>query len=231
MMSLSKRCFDVFWTVLGLAVLWLPLLVIAGLVKAQDGGPVFFRQWRVGYRGRMFRLWKYRTMIVDAATRGLELTLAPDPRVTPIGAWLRRFKLDELPNLLNVLAGDMSLVGPRPEVPRYVALYSAAQRRVLDLVPGMTDEASLRYREEGALLAKRPDPEHVYIQVVMPNKIRLSLAYAGRATRWTDVRVILATLRQVFWRADGRFRGRARSPAGAGRDAASESAAVASRPG
>jgi lipopolysaccharide/colanic/teichoic acid biosynthesis glycosyltransferase len=203
MTSVSKRCFDLFWAGLGLAVLWLPLLVIAALVKAQDGGPVFFRQLRVGHRGRLFRLWKYRTMVVDATDRGLELTVAPDARVTPIGAWLRRLKLDELPQLLNVLAGDMSLVGPRPEVPRYVALYSAAQRRVLDLVPGMTDEASLRYRDESALLAERPDPEHVYIYVIMPNKIRLSLAYAARATRWSDLLVILATLRQVFTRGSG----------------------------
>jgi lipopolysaccharide/colanic/teichoic acid biosynthesis glycosyltransferase len=229
MMRLSKRCFDVFWAVLGLAVLALPLLVIAGLVKAQDGGPVFFRQWRVGYRGRMFQLWKYRTMVVDAARRGLELTPAPDPRVTPIGGWLRRFKLDELPQLLNVLAGDMSLVGPRPEVPRYVALYSAAQRRVLDLVPGMTDEASLRYRDEGALLAERPNPEQVYVHVIMPNKIRLSLAYAARATRWTDVLVILATIRQVFWPGEGGFRGGPRARGDGRRAAAPESAAVASR--
>jgi lipopolysaccharide/colanic/teichoic acid biosynthesis glycosyltransferase len=225
MISLSKRCFDVFWTVLGLAVLWLPLLVIAVLVKVQDGGPVFFRQWRVGYRGRMFRLWKYRTMVVDAASRGLELTVAPDERVTPIGAWLRLFKLDELPQLFNVLAGDMSLVGPRPEVPRYVALYNGAQRRVLELMPGMTDDASLRYRDEDALLAGRPDPEHLYVHVIIPNKIRLSLAYAARATRWTDFKVIFATVCQVIWPADGRLRGRLASLEAGGRDAAGSGSA------
>jgi lipopolysaccharide/colanic/teichoic acid biosynthesis glycosyltransferase len=119
--------------------------------------------------------------------------------VTRIGVRLRRLKLDELPQLFNVLAGDMSLVGPRPDVPRYVDLYGAAERRVLALVPGMTDEASIRYADESMLLAASADPERHYLEEIAPEKIRLSLAYAARATVWTDLRVILATLRHFYW--------------------------------
>jgi lipopolysaccharide/colanic/teichoic acid biosynthesis glycosyltransferase len=121
-----------------------------------------------------------------------------DPRVTRVGAALRRLKLDELPQLYNVLVGDMSLVGPRPEVPRYVATYGAEQRRVLELVPGVTDEASIRYLDESAILAAAADPERAYMDQIVPEKIRLSLAYAARATAWTDVLVILGTLRRLL---------------------------------
>src|SRR3989475_4866227 len=181
----------------GLVVLAPLLAVVAVLVKRDDGGPVFFRQERVGYRGRPFRIWKFRTMVRDAAARGLPLTVGGDSRVTRIGAWLRRLKLDELPQLFNVLVGEMSLVGPRPEVPCYVASYSAEQRRVLELVPGVTDVASIRYVAESALLAESLDPEHVYVSEIVPDKIRLNLAYAAHATVWSDVRVILATLRRL----------------------------------
>ena len=200
MSSVSKRCFDLFWTVLGLALLAPLLVVVAVLVKIQDGRPVFFRQERVGHRGRPFRLWKFRTMVPDAPSRGPALTVERDPRMTRLGAWLRRVKLDELPQLFNVLAGEMSLVGPRPEVPRYVALYNAEQRRVLELVPGLTDEASIRYHAESALLARARNPEQTYVQTIMPAKIALSLAYAARATRWSDFRTIITTL-QRLWRA------------------------------
>lgn len=201
MSSVSKRGFDLFWAALGLVVLAPLLVVVAVLVKIQDGGPVFFRQERVGHRGLPFRVWKFRTMVVDAGSRGPALTVAGDPRLTRVGVWLRRAKLDELPQLLNVLAGEMSLVGPRPEVPRYVALYTAEQRRVLDLVPGLTDAASIRYRDESALLARSGDPEQTYVHTIMPEKIALSLAHATRATRWSDVRTIVATLRRLWGRA------------------------------
>lgn len=194
----GKRMLDVLGATVGLLVLWPILLMIALLVKAEDGGPVFFRQERVGHRGRLFRLWKFRTMTLDAEARGLPLTLGRDPRVTRVGAWLRRLKLDELPQLLNVLVGKMTLVGPRPDVPRYVALYSEDQRRVLELLPGVTDEASIRYFDESALLAAAADPERVYVDEIMPEKIRLNLAYAARATAWTDVLVILSTVRRLF---------------------------------
>lgn len=197
-MTRAKRAFD--WVGAGLGVILLaPLLaLLAILIKAEDGGPVFFRQERVGYRGRPFRIWKFRTMVPDAESRGLPLTVGRDLRVTRIGAWLRRLKLDELPQLFSVWVGEMSLVGPRPEVPRYVALYGPAERRVLELVPGMTDEASIRYLDESDLLATAPDPERLYVTEIVPEKIRLNLAYAARATVWTDFRLILATLRRLF---------------------------------
>jgi len=198
-MTRAKRTFDLVSAGIGVVLLAPLLALLALLVKAEDGGPVFFRQGRVGYRGRPFRIWKFRTMIPDAEARGLPLTVGRDPRVTRIGAWLRRLKLDELPQLLNVLAGDMTLVGPRPEVPRYVASYGAPERRVLELVPGVTDEASIRYADESTILAAMADPERVYVEQILREKIRLNLEYAARATVWTDLRVVLATFRRLFW--------------------------------
>lgn len=189
----AKRLLDVVASAAGLVALS-PLLVgIAAAVKL-DGGPAFFRQERIGHRGRPFRMWKFRTMVPHAERLGPQLTAAGDPRITSTGRWLRRTKLDELPQLLNVLVGEMSLVGPRPEVPRYVARYTAEQRRVLELVPGITDPASVHYRDEGALLAAAPDPDRLYVERLMPDKIRRNLAYAATATVWSDVRVILQTL-------------------------------------
>jgi lipopolysaccharide/colanic/teichoic acid biosynthesis glycosyltransferase len=202
-MTRAKRTFDLVGAGLGVVLLAPLLALLALLVKAEDGGPVLFTQERIGYRGRRFRIWKFRTMVTDAEARGLPLTVGRDPRVTRIGAWLRRLKLDELPQLFNVLFGDMSLVGPRPDVPRYVALYRAPERRVLELVPGMTDEAALLFLDEDARLAAAPDPEWYYLTEIAPEKIRLSLAYAARATVWSDLRVILATVRHLYWSAAG----------------------------
>ncbi|HEU4628905.1 MAG TPA: sugar transferase [Gemmatimonadaceae bacterium] len=188
----GKRVFDLAWTVPGLLVLAPLLGAVALLVRLVDGRPVFFRQERVGLHGRPFRIWKFRTMTAGAAT-GPALTVAADARVTPLGRWLRATKLDELPQLFNVLAGEMSLVGPRPEVPRFVAQYTEAQRQVLTVRPGITDPACLSYRHEGVLLARSADPERTYVAEIMPEKIRLNLAYARTATRWSDFRVILRT--------------------------------------
>lgn len=193
-MKLSKRLFDLGLTIPGLLFLLPALLFIAAAVKLGDGGPVFFRQERVGQGGRRFRIWKFRTMVVDAERRGIPLTVGDDPRITRVGRWLRRYKLDELPQLFNVLVGEMSLVGPRPEVPGYVALYTAEQRKVLDLAPGITDPASLRYRNESEILAQSADPEQVYVSEIMPAKIRLNLEYAQDATVWKDFVVVLRTL-------------------------------------
>jgi lipopolysaccharide/colanic/teichoic acid biosynthesis glycosyltransferase len=191
---MAKRAFDLFWSALGLAVIS-PLLVLAACaVKAQDGGPVFFRQLRVGRGGRPFRIWKFRTMVQDAERLGRAITVGQDPRITRVGRFLRDTKLDELPQLLNVLAGEMSLVGPRPEVPRYVELYSGEQRAILALRPGITDLASIKYRNESDLLAGAENPDETYIQVLLPDKIRINLAYAARAGVWSDFLVILATL-------------------------------------
>ena len=193
-MTPQKRCFDVIAASLGLVLLAPLFAVVAVLIQAGDGGPVFFRQRRVGRFGREFRIWKFRTMVVDAERRGGPLTAGSDPRVTRVGAILRRLKIDELPQLLNVVRGEMSLVGPRPEVASYTAFYTDAQRAVLACTPGITDPASLRYRDESAMLGHAADPERVYLSQVMPEKVRISLDYARRATLRSDLAVILETL-------------------------------------
>ena len=183
----AKRAFDLAGVAAGGCVLLPVFAAVALLIVLEDGGPVFFRQERVGRGGRPFRIWKFRTMGGDGVTR--------------VGAWLRRTKLDELPQLLNVLRGEMSLVGPRPELPRYVALYDDAQRRVLDARPGITDPASLAFVAEGELLAGEADPEAAYVAAVLPEKLRLSLDYAARATLRSDLGVVLRTLAAVAGRA------------------------------
>jgi lipopolysaccharide/colanic/teichoic acid biosynthesis glycosyltransferase len=202
-MTRAKRSLDLIGAGTGVVLLSPLFLLIALLVKAEDGGPVFFRQKRVGFRGHLFWMWKFRTMVPEAELRGLPLTVGTDVRVTRVGAWLRRLKLDELPQLFNVLAGNMTLVGPRPEVPRYVKSYGSEQRQVLELVPGITDEASVRYFDESEMLAGAADPEQMYVEEIVPEKIRLNLAYAAHATVWTDLRVILATFCRLFWSPNG----------------------------
>jgi len=196
-MKLEKRLFDIVASAIGLLVLWPVFLVIAVLIKLEDGGPVFYRQERIGYKGGPFKIWKFRTMVVNADKLGKPLTVGRDPRITRVGYWLRKFKLDELPQLLNVLLGEMSLVGPRPEVPQYVALYTPEQRRVLDLVPGITDPASIKFANEAELLAEASNPEKFYIEHIMPTKIRLNMEYASHATLWSDILVILKTLVRI----------------------------------
>ena len=199
-MTPAKRAFDVGSTLLGLAALWPVFAVIALVIKLDDGGPVFFRQTRVGRDGRTFRMVKFRTMTVGADGNGMLLTVDADQRVTRVGRWLRRTKLDELPQLLNVLAGQMSLVGPRPEVPRYVAHYPPEQRAgVLALTPGLTHPGIVL--DEAALFADVSDPEAFYIAELIPEKNRLYLEYAARATLWTDLDTILQTLGRLLPRA------------------------------
>lgn len=190
---MAKRAFDIFCALLGLALLAPLLLVLALWIKLDSPGPVFFRQQRVGRRGRLFLIHKFRTMRVDNA--GPQITVGADPRITRSGAWLRRYKLDELPQLWDVLRGAMSLVGPRPEVPKYVALYPEELRRlVLSVRPGITDPASLRYRNESERLAAAADPEREYIEVVMPAKLALAADYVREASLGGDLRLILSTL-------------------------------------
>ena len=186
--------FDLFWATVGLLLLWPVFLLVALFIKAEDGGAVFFRQVRVGWKGRAFRMWKFRTMIMDAERLGRAITVGGDARITRIGHWLRATKVDELPQLINVLTGDMSLVGPRPEVQKYVDLYTLEQRRVLDLRPGITDLASVKYRRESELLANSEDPDGTYVDEIMPEKIRINLDYAREANLADDFRVILMTL-------------------------------------
>lgn len=196
-MTRVKRAVDVAGATVGLLLLWPVFVAIAGAIALEDDGPVFFRQDRVGAGGRVFRMWKFRTMVVDAERQGRQLTVGDDPRITRVGHWLRRAKLDELPQLFNVLCGEMTFVGPRPEVPRYVALYTEAQRRVLALTPGITDPASLAYIDENTQLAVAADPERLYVEEVMPEKIRLNLEYAAHASVWSDLRMIGATMLRV----------------------------------
>ena len=188
------RIFDFIVAVVGLLLLLPGLLLVAALIRIVDGAPVFYRQVRVGRGGRPFRIWKFRTMGVDSERTGRAITVGRDPRITRTGVWLRRWKLDELPQLINVVAGEMGFVGPRPELPRFVDLYTEAQRRVLDLRPGITDPASIAYRSESDLLAGREDPEGYYIGTILPDKIRISLEYGAKASLWRNVKVILATL-------------------------------------
>jgi len=188
------RAFDLLTSLVGLLLLLPLLLLVALVIKLEDRGPVFFRQVRVGRHGQSFRIWKFRTMVVDAENLGRAITVGRDARVTRSGHWLRHWKLDELPQLINVFVGEMGFVGPRPEVPRYVALYSEEQRRVLELRPGVTDLASIAYRHESELLKEHEDPEAYYVQEIMPDKIRINLEYARRASLWRNIKVILATI-------------------------------------
>lgn len=196
MKIILKRLFDLFWTIPGLVIL-LPLFgIVAIAIKLGDGGPVFFLQERIGQDGITFRMWKFRTMVATAPTLGGCLTVGQDPRITKVGAFLRKTKLDELPQLFNVLFGSMSLVGPRPEVERYVREYSAEQRSVLSLRPGITDIASIRFKNEGSILTNYPDPEKAYIDIIMPEKIRLNLEYSKNSNIIKDFLVILKTLKR-----------------------------------
>ena len=198
---MSKRIFDVVLAALGLCVLMPLLAVIAVLIKRDSPGPVFFRQERVGRYGRLFRIHKFRTMVADAPLRGPPITVGDDPRITGVGAWLRRSRLDELPQLLDVLKGDMSLVGPRPEVPKYVELYPSELREaVLSLRPGITDPSSLEFLDEAQLLAGARDPEREYREVILPAKLRASALYARRATLGTDLLLLLRTVLRLAGR-------------------------------
>jgi len=197
----AKRIFDLIFTVPGLIVL-LPFFVLIALwIKLDSKGPVFYLQERVGRYGETFKIYKFRTMVKNADKIGGAITIGDDPRITKSGKFLRKYKIDELPQLINVLKGEMSLVGPRPEVIKYVNLYTSEQKEVLNLMPGITDPASIKYRNENILLAASRDtyeasydPEQVYIQEIMPDKIRINLEYASRATIFTDFKVVVKTI-------------------------------------
>ena len=194
----AKRAMDIVISAAALCVLWPVLLLIALAIVVDDPGPVFYRQVRVGRGGKPFRIFKFRTMVVDADKKGLSITVGRDSRITRVGAFLRKTKLDELAQLLNVLAGQMSFVGPRPEVPRYVELYTPYQRQVLLVRPGITDYASIAYRNENDLLAGADDPERMYIETIMPDKIELNMKYLREISPLTDVRLILRTVLAVI---------------------------------
>ena len=194
----AKRVLDFIVSAAALAVLWPLLAVIAFAVKIDSPGPVFYRQERVGRNGKPFRIFKFRSMVSDADKKGLAITVGRDSRITRVGAVLRKTKLDELAQLLNVLTGQMSFVGPRPEVPRYTALYTPYQRQVLLVRPGITDYASIAYRNENNMLSGAADPEKMYIEEIMPAKIELNMKYLHEISPLTDLKLILRTIGAVI---------------------------------
>ena len=189
-----KRIFDITASGLGIIVLSPILIVIALIIKKESDGPAVFKQIRVREKGMNFEILKYRTMVVDAEKMGRQITVGNDNRITKIGGFLRKYKLDELPQLINVFKGDMSLVGPRPEVPRYVEMYNEEQRKVLDVKPGITDLASIRYRDENELLGTAEDPDDMYINTIMPDKLALNLEYINKSNVFFDIYIILKTI-------------------------------------
>lgn len=192
-----KRTLDLVVSTIVVVLLTPAFLLVAIAIKLDSRGPVFFRQERVGRHFRPFRIWKFRTMHSDAGATTL-LTVGDDVRITRIGRMLRRFKIDEFPQLFNVWLGEMSLVGPRPEVAKYVEMFRDEFGQVLRVRPGMTDPASLRFANESRVLANAEDPEIYYIQQILPEKLRVSAQYADRASIFEDVRVIWQTVPKLF---------------------------------
>ena len=193
-----KRGFDLTASALGL-ILTAPLLAAAAICIVLDSpGPAFYRGWRVGRGGRYFRIFKFRTMVARAESLGGPSTADDDPRITRVGRWLRRYKLDELPQLFNVLRGEMSIVGPRPEVPQYAALLTADEQAILSVRPGMTDWASIWDIDEGQALAGSADAERKYLEEIRPQKVRLQLKYVREQSLSTDLRIIAQTVARLF---------------------------------
>jgi lipopolysaccharide/colanic/teichoic acid biosynthesis glycosyltransferase len=198
---MSKRLFDLFFASLGLLALCPLMTLIALAIKVDSPGSIFFRQERVGRFGVPFRIHKFRSMVQAHCGQGLQITVGADQRITRVGRFLRRSKLDELPQLIDVWLGHMSLVGPRPEVPRYVAQYPAELReKLLSVRPGITDVASIEYRDESSVLAQAADPEHAYVHEVLPRKLALSARYVDQASLWGDIVLIGRTLRAIVQR-------------------------------
>ena len=193
-----KRLFDIVASTLGLIVLSPLFLVLAVWIKVDSKGPVFYRQTRVGWHNKDFRIFKFRSMRVGSDRGSLVTIGGRDPRITKSGYYIRKYKLDEFPQLINVLIGDMSLVGPRPEVRHYVDYWTPKQMRVLDVRPGITDPASIKFRNENELMAQADDPEQYYINVIMQEKLRLYLEYVDNQSFLYDLRLIFATLRAVI---------------------------------
>jgi lipopolysaccharide/colanic/teichoic acid biosynthesis glycosyltransferase len=193
-----KRLFDLVSAGVGLLVLAPVLAAVALAIKMESRGPVFYRGQRAGRHEKPFRIFKFRTMVVNADKIGGPSSSADDPRITRVGGFLRRFKLDELPQLLNVLRGEMSLVGPRPEVVQEVLLYTEEEKRLLEVRPGITDWASIRFRNEGEILRGSADPHQAYREKIRPEKIRLGLEYVERHSFWMDCRIIVSTLKAIL---------------------------------
>ena len=192
-----KRIFDITLSLFGLIILLPFMLIIAILIKFDSKGTVFFKQIRITKGGKEFKIFKYRTMRVGS-DKYSQITVGKDERITKIGSFLRKYKLDEIPQLINVLIGDMSLVGPRPEVPKYVALYTDEQKEILKVRAGITDYASIEFSNENDLLALEKDSEKAYIEKVMPRKIELNKKYLSEISILTDVKIILLTIKKIL---------------------------------
>ncbi len=188
-----KRVFDIWLALFGLLIFALPLCLIAVLIKVEDGGPVFYRGRRVGRHGQPFFIFKFRSMVVNAEKIGASSTSDDDARITRIGKLLRKLKLDELPQLFNVLSGDMSFVGPRPEVQKFVDMYTEEEKAILTLRPGITDWASLWNADEGKVLAGSKDPDGDYLRLIRPQKLKYQLKYVRERNLWVDICIIAAT--------------------------------------
>lgn len=193
-----KRLFDILVSGIGLICLSPLLLIVAIWIKLDSPGPVFYRQVRVGRYNKDFRIFKFRSMRIGSDKGSLVTIGGRDPRITRSGYFIRKFKIDELPQLINVLIGDMSLVGPRPEVRHYVNYWTAEQMHVLDVRPGITDPASIKYRNENELLAQAEAPEKYYIEVIMQEKIKLYLEYTEKSSFWYDIKLIIQTFRVII---------------------------------
>lgn len=195
---MNKRLFDWITSSVGLLLLSPLFLLLAVWIKLDSPGPVFFRQERVGLAGRLFHIHKFRSMVIDAERRGLQITVGADVRVTRVGQWLRKYKLDELPQLLDVWLGYMSLVGPRPEVPYYVECYPEDVRDlVLSVRPGITDRASIEFKDENLILGRATDPQKAYIAEILPIKLAYYIEYVNSRSFFGDIALILKTLRAI----------------------------------
>ncbi len=198
MQLVIKKIFDFIFSLLGLIILSPLFLLIAIVIKLDSEGPVLFKQRRVGVQGQIFEILKFRTMLDNAEKLGKQITIGNDARITKAGRVLRKYKLDEFPQLINVLKGDMSLVGPRPEVLKYVELYDDVQKQVLLIRPGITDYASIKYKNESNILAKSSNPEKTYINEIIPNKIELNLKYILELSLITDIKLIAKTILEII---------------------------------
>ena len=190
-----KRIFDVFFSIVGIVICIPFFIIISIIIKVSSKGPVLFKQTRVGKNHKNFKILKFRTMITDAQKKGLSITVGEDARITSAGRFLRKTRLDELPQLLNILIGDMSFVGPRPEVPEYVEFYNEEQRKILNIRPGLTDYASICFKNESEILANSHDPQKEYIENIMPLKIKYNMKYINKINVVHDVKIISLT----FW--------------------------------
>ncbi|NWQ39490.1 sugar transferase [Bacillus sp. EB106-08-02-XG196] len=194
----GKRAFDVIMSAIGLIILSPFFLIISIMIKLDSPGPVLFKQVRVGRYERNFKILKFRTMVTDAEKKGAQITVGRDSRITRVGHFLRKSKLDELPQLINVFIGDMSLVGPRPEVPKYTQYYTKVQKRIFELRPGITDYSSIKYRDENEILALSNDPEKTYIEEIMVDKLKLNLEYLENKSLLTDIKIIFNTFLKII---------------------------------